>query len=506
MSDWKAKIKAKRREIDNLTPTEWKVGSLDIPAEDAFEKAIRTLLTPEQLEITSNFNAQELIFKIAKQEVSSEAVTLAFCKRAAIVNQFTSCLTEVSYDRAIERAKQLDEHLKETGTPVGPLHGLPISVKDSFEIEGLHSTLGCVSRLGLPVARKNTPLIQLLYDLGAVFYVKTNVPQGIITSDSHNNVFGRTLNPYNTSEWTAGGSSGGEGSLIALRGSVLGVGTDLAGSIRIPAWCCGVYGFKPTVNRVPYSGIATSGTDLADLGLIASAGPLATTLSDIEYFMKVVLDSQPWIGYDSLCIPMPWVDNKSAKKKDEKKYTIGVIIQDDMCPVDQEVQIALQSAASKLVEAGFSIVQLLPDAYPSFHTISRTIALPLLDIDSNRTSLKTVMAGHEPLVPSVKKIFHGLYSPSSLSLSNPDEEIIIESVADGSMTIKDTVEATKRQLTARKAWLDLMNVSNIDALICPCAAQFAPAFDTYNELPYTNNWNTLDVRKSKVHLLTLTLC
>lgn len=493
MSDWKSKVAKKQEELRQLTPTEWLIADRDATP---YEEALLEKLSLEQLEITTNYTAQELLAALAAGKLTAEAVTDAFSRRAALANQYVNCLTEVNYKAALTRAKHLDEEFKKTGKPVGPLHGLPISVKDSFEVTGLASTLGTVARIDHPKSHKNTPLVQLLLDLGAVVHVKTNIPQAIITSDSHNNVFGRTLNPYNTKEWSAGGSSGGEAALIALRGSLLGVGTDLAGSIRIPAWCCGVYGFKPTVNRIPYSGIATSSVDLADLGVLASAGPLATNISDIEFFMKTVIDNQPWIGYDSLAIPMPWISNinkhrKTSKPEKKGFLTFGTILEDDLYPVDSDVQQCLQNISFKLVGAGHKHVQLLSGAYPSFRHVSHSIALPLLDLDVSRASLKMIQAGQEPLVPSVKKNFAGVYDPPSKTFDET-EELFITSVKESFVSIPQLLEATRRKLSARKAWLDVINAQGIDILILPCAAQFAPPFDTYTELPYTNNWNALD--------------
>jgi amidase len=111
------------------------------------------------------------------------------------------------------------------------------------------------------------------------------------------------LNPRNTSV-TAGGSSGGEGALVAFRGAILGVGTDIAGSIRIPALCCGTYGFKPTADRIPFGG-QTSGAIIGLPGLIPSAGPLAHSLDDIKLFMKTVVDAEPW-KYDVTALGAPW--------------------------------------------------------------------------------------------------------------------------------------------------------------------------------------------------------
>ena len=120
----------------------------------------------------------------------------------------------------------------------------------------------------------NSYLIEQLSQQGAVFYVKTNIPQTMMTADSDNPLNSRTLNP-NKLSLTAGGSTGGEGALLALRGSPLGIGTDIAGSIRIPALCDGIYGFKPSTQRVPYAGNCPPGRLGTPSPVVASIGPEA---------------------------------------------------------------------------------------------------------------------------------------------------------------------------------------------------------------------------------------
>lgn len=153
----------------------------------------------------------------------------------------TNCLTEILFDSALERARELDAHLERTGKLLGPLHGLPISLKEQFDIKGVESTMGYVSRIG-HVAVEDCEMVKMLMDLGAVVHCRTNIPQTLLvrhpslvvlhkltmrhiqSDETVNNVFGRTLNPCNTS-LTAGGSSGGEAALLAMRGSIIGVGT-----------------------------------------------------------------------------------------------------------------------------------------------------------------------------------------------------------------------------------------------------------------------------------------
>ncbi|PVH70931.1 amidase signature enzyme [Cadophora sp. DSE1049] len=229
---------------------------------------------------------------LATGAITSQEVCSAFRKRAAIAHQVTNCGTEIFFDKALERAKFLVDYLAREQKPFGRFHGLPISIKDSFNVKGLASTLGYVKLLKNPVATENSILVDILLDNGAVLYMKTNVPQTLMTCDSINNVFGRTLNPHKLS-LTAGGSSGGEGALVGFRGSLLGVGANVGGSIRIPALSCGVYGFKPTADRVPY-GKQEEGSRPGDPGMVSVAGPLATSAADLSFFFRNVLKSEPW--------------------------------------------------------------------------------------------------------------------------------------------------------------------------------------------------------------------
>jgi amidase len=133
------------------------------------------------------------------------------------------------FDSALKDAREIDSTFSKTGKPVGPFHGLPISLKDNFNVIGKDSTLGFVSLANNP-ADKNSPLVDILKKAGAVIYVKTNVPTAMMIAETVNNLFGRTLNPLNRN-LTSGGSSGGESALIAFHGSCLGVGSDI-GKLR----------------------------------------------------------------------------------------------------------------------------------------------------------------------------------------------------------------------------------------------------------------------------------
>lgn len=196
--------------------------------------------------------------------------------------------------------------LEHPDRPLGPFNRLPISLKDSFLLEDKDSTIGMTYFVDKPATR-DSALVTLLRSLGAVFYCKTNVPQTTMTADSDNSIFARTLNPNNI-KLNAGGSTGGEGALMSLSGSVLGVGTDISGSIRIPSSANGIYGLKPSSQVIPYAGQQSPGAP-GTAGITASAGPTATSILSCQYFIKTIIDADP-STFDSSVLKILWLGLK----------------------------------------------------------------------------------------------------------------------------------------------------------------------------------------------------
>ncbi|KAH6880650.1 amidase signature domain-containing protein [Thelonectria olida] len=297
MADWKSLVTVHRAKQQDSIPSAWTLNDDKLKtlsgigtAQDGRLVELQVarqsgLLSIKELDITENHSASSILQLIRAQELTAE-------ERAALANQLTSCLTEIFFDEAIERAKSLDQTLRQTGQVVGPLNGLPASFKDCFHIRNHYATAGFVEYLKRPPPTDDAALVKILVDAGAVLYCKTNVPQTMMTADSENNIFGRTLNSIKSC-LTAGGSSGGEGALVSFRGSVLGIGNDLAGSVRIPATCCGIYGFKPTANRIPFGGQTHFPFPVPWLSsMLPVVGPLAHS---------AVL----W-NYDSTSLNIPW--------------------------------------------------------------------------------------------------------------------------------------------------------------------------------------------------------
>ncbi|QEO23371.1 hypothetical_protein [Candidozyma auris] len=260
---WKPKIEAYRARLHAGIKDEFKLPDYLLPTPEELEHGIdaRALaakaLTGEEMDITS-WSATQLARKIAKGELTAVEVFKAFAKTATVAHQLTNCAMELFVEEGLHRASELDAYYAETGKTVGPLHGLPISLKEHYAFKGKIVHAGYVGKLDY-VSDKNSAIVQALYDQGAVFYVRTTEPQ---------------INPCNTA-LSPGGSSSGEGVLAAMNGSAFGIGSDIGGSIRAPAAFCGAWGLRPSTKRISLTGVVGPYDDQAPDIVYPTLGPLA---------------------------------------------------------------------------------------------------------------------------------------------------------------------------------------------------------------------------------------
>src|SRR5437660_6870389 len=196
-------------------------------------------------------SATSLAQAIRDKRVSSQEVVEAYIHRIEAVNPQLNAVVQLTAETALTQARQADVALAR-GEITGPLHGVPITIKDSFDTRGVISTAGTKGRTSY-VPQQDATAVARMRAAGAILLGKTNLPELSLAYESNNLIYGRTNNPYDLSR-TPGGSSGGESAIIAAGGSPLGLGTDAAGSIRWPAHCCGIVGIKPTRGRVPMTG------------------------------------------------------------------------------------------------------------------------------------------------------------------------------------------------------------------------------------------------------------
>ena len=241
-------------------------------------------------------SAGALAEAIRAGEVSSEEVVLAHLERIEAVNPVLNAVVRLD-ERALDRARAADR-AQAAGHSLGPLHGVPITMKDSHDTEGLVSTAGTTGRRALVPDRSATAVARL-QDAGAIVVGKTNTPELTLSFDTDNLLFGRTRNPYDL-ERSPGGSSGGAAAIIAASGSPLDLGTDTGGSIRLPAHFCGIAGIKPTSGRVPRTGHIISFDGLHQS--LTQVGPMARSVDDLTLALGLIAGPD---GVDPHIHPVP---------------------------------------------------------------------------------------------------------------------------------------------------------------------------------------------------------
>lgn len=209
-------------------------------------------------------------------------------------------------------------------------------------------------------------MVRELRKLGAVLFCKTSVPHTLMTGETVNNIIGYTWNPKNRN-LCSGGSSGGEGALIGLRGSPIGLGTDIGGSIRIPAAFNGLYGIRPSGGRLPYEGMANSMD--GQNSILSVVGPLGTSAGALKLMVKSLLSQKPWL-YDPMVVDMPWRDAEEQEVLSVLKSTsgkgqlaFGLMKSDGIVNPDPPVQRAVQMTADALEKAGHKIMEWAPPSH-----------------------------------------------------------------------------------------------------------------------------------------------
>lgn len=218
---------------------------------------------------------------IRSGQISSAELVRAHLDRIAAVNPAINAAVAVFAEQAMAEAHKADRSIAE-----GPLHGVPFSVKDSIELAGTVCTAGTLGRAAAAPSTADATLVRRLRAAGGIPIAKTNLPDLLFAFESDNLIFGRTNNPYDPAR-TSGGSSGGEAALIAACASPLGLGSDAAGSVRVPAAFCGIAGIKPTSGRLSRTGhMPPAGGWIEALWQI---GPMARTVEDLSLAMSLLV-------------------------------------------------------------------------------------------------------------------------------------------------------------------------------------------------------------------------
>src|SRR5665647_3648250 len=248
-----------------------------------------------------SFSATHQARLVRQRSISSVELVQAHVERIATVNPRIHAVIEVLAAQALAAARAADEAVARSAD-TGPLCGVPFSIKDSIELGGAVCTAGTLGRRDAPPATEDATLVARLRAAGAIPIAKTNLPDLLFAFETDNLVFGRTNNPYDL-ERTPGGSSGGEGALIAACGSPLGLGSDCAGSVRVPSAFCGIAGIKPTSGRLPRTGhFPPAGGWVEALWQI---GPMSRHVEDLRTVLPLLAGSD---GQDFGAVNMPCSD------------------------------------------------------------------------------------------------------------------------------------------------------------------------------------------------------
>ncbi|KAE8150954.1 amidase signature domain-containing protein [Aspergillus avenaceus] len=487
LTSWQRLAENKRQSILNAIPSKWKIQHPVPSVEDLRDVTgsyIQQFLTPREIEITET-DAVGIVEQTTSGRWTAVEVAEAFCHRAALAHQMVNCLHEVFFDAAIEDAKRLDAYFAKHRQPIGPLHGLPVSLKDQFHVKGVETTMGYVGWIGTFQGTKSdlrsgvfeSELVRELRDLGAVLFCKTSVPATLMTGETVNNIVSYTWNPKNRL-LSSGGSSGGEGALIALRGSPGGFGTDIGGSIRIPAAFNGLFGIRPSAGRIPYEGAANSMD--GQNTILSVIGPLATTARSLILLFKAVLSQQPWL-HDPLVLELPWrADVEQQTRALIEQSTAGspslafaIMAHDGMIQPHPPVARAVKLVEHTLKQLGHKVITWSPPA----HQIAYNLSGRAFDLDGGADIAYHFALSGESQAPQV--IVKGGAPPKTAT------EIA-------------ALNVEKRQY--QKLYMDYWNSTAqitgtgrpVDGVICPCAPHAAVIPQKYGHSAYTMFVNALD--------------
>jgi Asp-tRNA(Asn)/Glu-tRNA(Gln) amidotransferase A subunit family amidase len=305
-------------------------------------------------------SAVEMARQIRERQISPVELVEEHLEKIQRLNPKLNAYVHIDPERVRSEAHSARVSLANNAT-LGPLHGVPISIKSSLDVSGMKCESGTRLRAGY-IARTDAPLVARLRQAGAIVLGVTNTPELLMAWETDNLLYGRTNSPWDLNR-TPGGSSGGEAAAIASGMSAGGVGSDGGGSIRVPAHFSGICGLKPTPGRIPSTGhFPESGGPFALIGVV---GPMARTVADLKLLFEVM--QGPHDG-DTCSAPVPlrWPTDSETRK-----LTIGCFEDDGRTPVTAETRQAIPTAAESLSRAGFRVEPFRPEGLEEAHLLWR---------------------------------------------------------------------------------------------------------------------------------------
>ncbi|KAM0547300.1 hypothetical protein ACHAPJ_010435 [Fusarium lateritium] len=443
---WQDISVAAQAELLQEIPNQWRINQAQYCDQSDVSRVPLTcgVLSKRQIAITE-LTVSELQQRIRSRALKATEILEAFAARAAIAHQLVKCLTDWFYEEGLERAKELDEILQSGGEPTGPLHGIPVALKDTYGLKGHVTTRGYIVGKGV-VYDHTSDIVETLRSAGAVFFCRTAMPQTGFILETTSNLWGRTLNPFN-GLLGAGGSSGGDAALVAMKGAPIALPSDIGGSIRAPAAFCGLYAIRPTSQRIPKGNWA--GTMTGQVTAKDSAGPICHSIDDVRLFTEVIGSHQPQHRYDTNSVPIPW-----RKISLPKKLAVGIMKWDGVVMPQPPVLRAIEHTKKVLLNDGFE--------------------------DGGADTLAKVAITREPLVPAFADLMR-VYNAKALAATE---------------VLKLNLQTRAYKTVFAQAWDKTKDITStgrpIDALICPVAPSTGIPHDFNVWWGYTSMWNLLD--------------
>jgi amidase len=398
-------------------------------------------------------SAVELVDAVRARRVSAVELTEACLSRIAAVNPTLNAVVALRGEGAVADARRADTVLA-GGGETGPLHGAPMTIKDSFETEGVTTTAGTVGLAG-HVPQADATVVARLRQAGAILLGKTNVPEITLRFATDNDVYGRTNNPYDR-ERIPGGSSGGAAAIVAACGAAFDIGSDTGGSIRIPAHFCGLAALKPTAGRVPRTGHIPF-LEFGPLEAFTQVGPLARHVADLLPMLRIIAGPD---GRDPSIVPMTIGDPTAI---DVRALRIAFYADNGVSPPTPETIAAVGAAIAALADRGASLTEARPP-----------------DVDSSKAlwvELMTADGGG-----GVRELLARLGTQRMHRFTEWTQQ-------------KDAVSSVElMQALARWNQLQSRNLAffeEFDAIVCPVNAGPATRHDEPTRFDYTYHYNLL---------------
>jgi amidase len=394
-------------------------------------------------------SASKLAAAIRDKRISSRELLALYLQRVERFNPALNAVVTLDAERAFQRADAADAALAR-GESWGALHGVPITIKDSFETAGLRTTSGSPELAG-HVPANNATAVQRLVAAGAVVFGKTNLPTFAMDLQSYNPVFGCTNNPWDTTR-TPGGSSGGAAAALAAGLSALELGSDIGGSIRTPAHFCGIYGHKPSYGIVPMQGHIPGPPGLLSETDIGVGGPMARDASDLALALDLLAGptderATAW----RLQLPAP-------RHESLRGFRVAAWLDDPACAVDREVLARHQALVQTLREAGALVDE---QARPAFgFAEARDLYLQLL------------YAATSPGLP--REQWRGLAQAADRLPPTADDAKSLF-VRSATLRHRDWLGVHERRERLRAAWAHFF--TEHDVLLCPATPSVAIPHD-----------------------------